>query len=78
MESKELAVWTHIKPHALVNFTLCLEFKAADMWVGVFWKHRKQFPMKRWTRTDVWLCILPMLPVHLTLYLPMRRKEATA
>lgn len=73
--TRELLVWTHIKTNGHLHFTLCLEFKAADMWIGAYWTHRKNFPMTRWTRTDVWLCIVPMLPIHLTLYLPMRRVE---
>ena len=46
------------------------EFKLADMWVGVFW--RKE--MDVWAedaehiweadRVDVWICLLPCLPIH--------------
>lgn len=45
-----------------------LEFKLEDMWVGVFWKHGfatlDSGKKKLWT--DIWLCLLPCLPVHLT------------
>lgn len=32
---------------------LSLEFKRADLWVGAFY-----------TETDVWICLLPCLPIH--------------
>jgi hypothetical protein len=35
------------------------EFKAADCWVGVFWRREA-------AQTDVWICVVPMLPLHLT------------
>lgn len=35
------------------------EFKAADCWVGAFWKRSHV------NRFDLWLCLLPMLPLHL-------------
>lgn len=36
-----------------------LEFKLADMWVGVFWD-------KRGTALHIWLCIIPCFPIHIT------------
>ena len=35
-----------------------IEWKVQDAWVGVFWK--RDYP---WT-LDVWVCIVPMLPLH--------------
>lgn len=43
------------------------EWKVADAWVGVFW-HRGSWSQAGSTdgRTlDIWVCILPMLPIHL-------------
>lgn len=37
-----------------------LEFKLQDAWVGVFWK-------KSPTATDIWICLVPCVPIHLTL-----------
>ena len=73
MATRDLLHWVHIKTGARLNFTLSLEFKAADLWIGAYWTHRRDFPMTRWSRTDVWVCILPTLPIHLVLYLPHRR-----
>lgn len=35
-----------------------LEFKVEDMWVGVFWKRITP------SHFDLWICLLPCLPVH--------------
>lgn len=34
-----------------------LEFKAADAWIGAYWVNHGGY----W---DVWLCLLPFLPIH--------------
>lgn len=40
-----------------MNFAI--EWKPQDLWVGVFWKRsRNGF------RLDVWVCIIPCLPLH--------------
>jgi hypothetical protein len=39
------------------------EFKPADLWVGVFWRRDDWGVMRH---IDVWLCLLPMLPLHVT------------
>ena len=36
-----------------------IERKPQDCWIGVFWK--RGYP---WA-FDMWICVLPMLPVHL-------------
>lgn len=38
-----------------------LEFKPQDMWVGAFWKTSGNL------KTDIWICILPTLPIHITI-----------
>jgi hypothetical protein len=55
------------------RFTVRWEFKPQDLWVGVFWKREavalddgngdSNFMHRR---LDVWVCLLPMLPIHLT------------
>lgn len=35
-----------------------IERKVQDCWVGVFWK--RDYP----TSLDVWVCVVPMLPIH--------------
>lgn len=36
--------------------TVRLEFKPQDCWIGAFWKPG-----------HVWVCLLPMLPIHFAL-----------
>jgi hypothetical protein len=38
------------------------EFKAADVWVGAYPKRERGY---HWTQFDLWICLLPMLPIHL-------------
>ena len=38
-----------------------LEFKLEDFWVGVFWRGTRMPEM-----TDVWVCLIPCLPIHIT------------
>lgn len=48
-----------------------LEFKPQDLWVGAYWEHRPgrqitpSIPDWRWRDLHIWLCLLPMLPLHL-------------
>ena len=37
-----------------------IPFKPEDMWVGLFWRSVPG-------QIDAWVCILPMLPIHVTL-----------
>lgn len=64
---------------------MALEFCWRDCWIGVFWKveafggyHRYLGLLER--RLDVWICLVPMLPIHLTWFLeenkPLNREEA--
>jgi hypothetical protein len=47
-----------------------LEFKLEDAWVGVFWKHSCRMNefcgRKIIKKTDVWICLVPCLPLHIT------------
>lgn len=45
---------------------VALEFKLPDFWVGVFWKSAEELsPMFAAKRLDVWVCLLPCLPIHI-------------
>jgi hypothetical protein len=37
------------------------EWVPRDCWIGVFWRGRDG-------HLDIWLCLLPMLPLHITLW----------
>jgi hypothetical protein len=39
------------------RWTLALEWKAADAWIGAFWDLRGPL-------LNVWVCVLPCLPFH--------------
>jgi hypothetical protein len=48
-----------------------VEFKLPDFWIGVFWKHTTvpiigRPPGTVNIFTDIWICLLPCLPLHLT------------
>lgn len=50
-----------------------IEWKPEDLWIGTFWK--VGYPTEQYSRStgriyflrriDVWICIVPMLPIHL-------------
>jgi len=51
-----------------------VEFKAQGLWVGAFWKSRiwecpPGVPYEK--EIDLWICLLPMLPIHLTWSTPV-------
>lgn len=35
------------------------EWKLADLWIGVFWKHTGNC-------IDLWICLLPCVPLHVS------------
>jgi hypothetical protein len=41
---------------------LRLEFKPQDLWIGVYFAQCEDSP---YIRTDVWICLLPCVPIHL-------------
>ena len=44
-----------------------LEWKPQDCWIGAFWKRGKYHNSETGdtgTMTDLWICLVPMLPVH--------------
>ena len=44
--------------------TARIEFKLEDVWVGVFWR-AEHFELTASTFYDVWVCIVPCLPIHI-------------
>lgn len=45
------------------------EFKLEDFWVGVYWKKSTFVDGSTvcvYKRLDIWLCILPCFPLHIT------------
>lgn len=45
------------------NFSVKLEFKLQDFWMGIFWK--TTINIYGFKHLDVWICILPTLPIHI-------------
>lgn len=48
----------------LANFerlAINLELKPQDCWIGVFWK-------KELYLLHIWICIIPVLPIHIMLF----------
>jgi hypothetical protein len=45
------------------RWSWCLEVKPQDLWVGIYWKLDRTVWV---TQLDIWVCIVPMLPLHIT------------
>ncbi len=41
------------------------EFKPQDCWIGMYWKKEYRSIGKNWYRFNIWICLLPMLPLHI-------------
>jgi len=53
-----------------MRLTRCrLEWKLEDMWIGVFWKTSNALfdEGERPMFTDIWVCLVPCLPIHFTI-----------
>lgn len=51
-----------------------LEWKPQDLWIGVFWKRttlRASRSLLSGLRYDMWICLLPCLPIHIVWGTPM-------
>lgn len=42
------------------RISIALEFKLADLWIGLFWKRQAQ-------TLHLWICLLPTLPLHIVI-----------
>ena len=51
----------------VIRWTIRFEWKPADCWVGVFWRHSawSQPGHSAGRHLDIWVCVLPMVPLHL-------------
>ena len=47
------------------TLTWRIEWKVADCWVGAFWKRSPGW-LSQTDRLDIWICVIPCLPLHLT------------
>lgn len=53
-----------------IDWRACLEFKLADMWIGCYWRYEEFRPVNS-ARLDIWVCLLPCVPLHVTLAWPL-------
>ena len=51
---------------------ICFEYRLQDLWIGIYWKKSyskfaSQFEeeSKLKLRYDIWICLLPCLPIHI-------------
>lgn len=48
-----------------LNVRVRLEVKKEDCWIGAFWRFDSAtMPWRPRLAGDLWLCLLPMLPLH--------------
>lgn len=62
--TKVLASTDMHRTRKALRWKVLLEWKVQDCWIGVFWTSTTG-PDSRWAVLDVWVCLLPCLPVHL-------------
>ncbi len=64
---------------------VAIEWKPQDCWIGLFWKVGP--PARRYSpngdvyclsRVDLWICLLPMIPIHFHWYKGSVPSEACA
>lgn len=46
---------------------ISLKFELRDLWIGVYWSvaHKHELPGGIDRRIDVYICLLPCLPIHI-------------
>lgn len=49
----------------MLRTSVKLKFAPQDMWVGLFWKWMVTGYENTFKRLDLYICILPMLPLHI-------------
>jgi hypothetical protein len=42
-----------------------LEWKPADLWIGVYWKVKHYVGRPPAASLHIWICLLPCLPIHI-------------
>jgi len=55
------------KTQFVTRWRVRLEFKPQDLWIGVFWKKGAERGFDE-DHINIWICILPMLPIHIKRY----------
>lgn len=58
-----LASKTRTRKKTGTRYSVRLEAKAADAWIGAFWSTTTG-PDHRWAVLDLWVCLVPCLPIH--------------
>ena len=48
-----------LKGMEVISWDLQLEFKIEDLWIGAYWRQTNK-------KFDLWICLLPCIPIHLT------------
>ena len=64
------AILAHWKPRHR-RWMVALEWKPADLWIGVYFDRTTQIELPNGLAQEVlqfWVCVLPMLPIHVTKY----------
>jgi hypothetical protein len=59
--TRPLTPWLTIGGHSVCAGRL--EFKPADLWIGAYWT----WVGWRYPVLHVWICLVPMLPLHLVI-----------
>jgi len=54
--------WQRIKMK-IFGFYVNLEFKKQDCWIGFYWNSNPE-PRPWFIEHNLWICILPTLPIH--------------
>ena len=54
-----------------MSMKIRVEFKFEDMWVGWYWRNQtikmpEMQPIKTVHTFDLWICIIPCFPLHIT------------
>jgi hypothetical protein len=59
-----------VKRYKRLRKAVAVEWKPQDLWIGVFWKttHCQTDDGEKPLTTDIWICLLPCLPIHLTFW----------
>lgn len=67
--------WRRHRPYLRARF----EFKAADCWVGAFWKLERcpcAHTVCYCNWRHVWICVVPMLPLHVQWLVRIDRRQS--
>jgi len=49
------------------KYRLAIEFKPEDLWLGLFWKWKYKYYYYNYVQSDIWICLLPCLPLRITI-----------